>query len=337
MIGYYIHHHGVGHLHRASSITAQLHQPVAALTSLDIPSPHPFADVVDLPRDDESSRAAEPAAHGTLHWAPQHHRGLTSRMALIARWIDRSRPAAVVVDVSVEVAIFVRLLGTPVIVMAVPGERTDAPHVFVHQMADHIIAAWPRDFYEPAWLRPHAAKTSYVGGISRFAERPVPPPDPCRARPRVLVLGGAGGGDVDQSMVDGCSTAFPDIDWQALGLFGGRTTSDPWLDICAADVVITHAGQGCVADVAAAGRAAIVLPQSRPFGEQHATAEVLRRRRLATVIRSWPDCSAWRGLITKARGTDPTRWRNWRTEGAAARAARAVEAVAERRADGRTP
>jgi len=83
-------------------------------------------------------------------------------MALIAEWIEQARPAAVVVDVSVEIAVFVRLLGVPVIVMAMPGQRTDAPHVLVHQIADRIVAAWPGELYEPDWLRTHAHKTSYV-------------------------------------------------------------------------------------------------------------------------------------------------------------------------------
>ena len=52
MIGYYVHHHGSGHLNRAISICAQLRHPVVALTSLDIPRPHPFATVLRLPRDD---------------------------------------------------------------------------------------------------------------------------------------------------------------------------------------------------------------------------------------------------------------------------------------------
>src|SRR2546430_2737882 len=38
-----------------------------------------------------------------------------------------------------------------------------------------------------------------------------------------------------------------------------------------AGVVATHAGQNAVAEVAAARRPAIVLPQNRPHGEQHAT------------------------------------------------------------------
>jgi UDP-N-acetylglucosamine--N-acetylmuramyl-(pentapeptide) pyrophosphoryl-undecaprenol N-acetylglucosamine transferase len=108
-----------------------------------------------------------------MHWVPHHDDGLRTRMALIARWVEETRPAAVVVDVSVEVALFVRLLGVPVIVMTMPGERTDGPHDLVHQLADHIVAAWPQELYEPEWLHAYDAKTSYVGGISRFEEHDV--------------------------------------------------------------------------------------------------------------------------------------------------------------------
>ena len=172
MIGYYVHHHGSGHLNRAISICARLRQPVVALTSLDVPRPHPFAGLLRLPRDDGGTQPAQPTANGALHWVPHHDDGVMTRMALIARWVEEMRPCAVVVDVSVEVALFVRLLGVPVVVMTMPGDRTDGPHTLVHQLADHIVAAWPKELYEPAWLRVHAAKTSYVGGISRFDAAP---------------------------------------------------------------------------------------------------------------------------------------------------------------------
>jgi hypothetical protein len=332
VIGYYIHHVGSGHLHRATSICAQLQRPAVALTSVDIPSRHPFSAVLRLPGDDGGTRPAEPSANGALHWVPHQDDGLMSRMALIARWIEETRPAAVVVDVSVEVALFVRLLGVPVIVMAMPGERTDAPHALVHQIADHIIAAWPQELYEPGWLRAYAAKTSYVGGISRLANHEVLQPTEDRA-PTVLVLSGMGGSDFDQSTVDATAASVPEITWTTLGLRGGPRTSDPWADICAAHVVITHAGQNCVADVAAARRPAIVLPQSRPFNEQHATAATLRRHRLAVTARGWPDPRAWPSLITHARATDPSRWGRWQTTGAAARAAKAIETTARQYAE----
>jgi UDP-N-acetylglucosamine--N-acetylmuramyl-(pentapeptide) pyrophosphoryl-undecaprenol N-acetylglucosamine transferase len=126
-----------------------------------------------------------------------------------------TRPAAVVVDVSVEVALFVRLLGVPVIVMAIPGERTDGPHALV-QIADHIAAAWPQELYEPEWLRAYAAKTSYVGGISRFGDREGLQPTADGAT--FLVLSGTGGVDFDQTTVDATAASIPEITWKTLGL-----------------------------------------------------------------------------------------------------------------------
>ncbi|MDF2826049.1 MAG: UDP-N-acetylglucosamine:LPS N-acetylglucosamine transferase, partial [Mycobacterium sp.] len=82
---------------------------------------HPFAATVTLARDDTADTVAEPTAHGALHWVPHHDTGLQERMQTIAQWVADARPAAVVVDVSVEVATFVRLLGVPVIVVAQPG------------------------------------------------------------------------------------------------------------------------------------------------------------------------------------------------------------------------
>lgn len=132
------------HLARAMSICAQLRCPSTALSSLDIPAPHPFAATVKLPRDDQAEQAVEPTAHGALHWAPHRNSGFRARMDKFARWVADAQPAAVATDVSVEIATFARLLGVPVIVVALPGKRVDAPHVLAHRLADHIIAAWPR-------------------------------------------------------------------------------------------------------------------------------------------------------------------------------------------------
>ncbi len=256
-------------------------------------------------------------------------------MARIARWVEETRPAAVVVDVSVEVALFVRLLGVPVIVMTMPGERTDRAHALVHHVADHIVAAWPRELYEPEWLRDYAAKTSYVGGISRFEDHD--DLSSAHNRTSVLVLGGRGGCDFDQATVDTTAAQIPEIDWKALGLRGGPSTDDLWPEICAADVVITHAGQNCVADVAAARRPAIVIPQPRPFSEQYTTADTLRRHGLAVTTPGWPDGRVWPSLIRQAQSSDPNRWQRWHTAGAAARAAEAIETAASQYAEVTTP
>jgi Glycosyltransferase family 28 C-terminal domain len=334
MIGYYIHHQGFGHLARAVSIVAQMSTPVTALTSLDIPEPHPFAAVVKLPRDDDSAQPCEPTARGALHWAPLRDHGYTARMSVIAQWVSDSRPEAAVVDVSVEVATFLRLMGVPVIVMALPGKRIDAPHLLVHRLADHIVAAWPEQLCIPPWLHQYASKTSYVGGISRFDGREIvcaATIAPSTSSPlRVLVLSGRGGAFSDAAITK-AARACPSSTWTVMGGATSSWTRDPWPEICAAHVVVTHAGQSCIADVAAAGRPAVVIPQPRPFDEQNATAGVLRRYRLAVVTRDWPDARSWPALLAHASTRDPTRWRRWQVHGAAARAASAIEAVAHDR------
>ena len=72
-------------------------------------------------------------------------------MATLASWIARERPAAVVVDVSVEVALLARLCGTPVVVVALPGERTDRTHRAAYDLADALLAPWPAEAHARDW------------------------------------------------------------------------------------------------------------------------------------------------------------------------------------------
>ncbi|WP_204327890.1 hypothetical protein, partial [Proteus mirabilis] len=64
-----------------------------------------------------------------LHYAPLNHPGLRARTARIAAWAARTNPALLVVDVSVEVALFARLLSLPTLVVRLAGRRDDPPHL----------------------------------------------------------------------------------------------------------------------------------------------------------------------------------------------------------------
>ena len=82
-----------------------------------------------------------------------------------------------------------------------------------------------------------------------------------------------------------------------------------------------------MADAAAAGRPAVVMPEDRPFAEQRATANNLARSELALVASTWPDADRWRAIVKSVDDSAPT-WSRWQTAGAAERAARVVAEVA---------
>ncbi len=326
MIGYYVHHRGDGHVTRAASIAA--HLGAGRVTGLSSrPRPAGWAgEWIELADDGDDGDAAEPTAGGALHWAPLHHPGLRERMGRIAAWARDAAPALVVVDVSVEVTVAVRAMGVPVVVMGMPGDRRDAAHQLAYRLADAVLAPWP------GWAEPLAggaawrAKTHAVGAVSRFDGRArdarVPGPG---GRRRVLVLSGRGGTELTAGALAAAEAATPDWAWTVLGPPGDRWVPDPWPLLRAADVVVTHAGQNAIAEVAAARRPAVVVAQARPHDEQLATADALRRAGLAVVPPAWPAARDWPRLLAEAASRDGERWAGWNDGSGAARAAAVLE------------
>ena len=69
MIGWYVHHHGHGHLHRAQTVAARLAERGEEVTVLSsLPRPAGWSGAwVRLARDD-AGRVVDPTAAGQLHW-----------------------------------------------------------------------------------------------------------------------------------------------------------------------------------------------------------------------------------------------------------------------------
>lgn len=323
MIGWYVHSHGMGHLQRLQCIAAHLRTPVTALSSL--PRPDGFAGAwVQLAQDAPTGRDLDVTAGGTLHWAPRHHPGLRDRMAAIAGWVGVARPRLVVVDVSVEVALLVRAMGVPVVVMAMRGDRTDRAHASAYDLATALLAPWPAGTPEP-WQQSWLDKTWHVGALSRYDGRATVATPGAR---QVAVLWGRGGSTVTLADVESAGRTTAGWTWQPSGLPGAPWMADTWQLLQEADVVVTHAGQNALAEVAAARRPAVILPQGRPFGEQHANAAALSRAGVGLVRRSWPAPHEWPGLLGQATELDPSAWERWSDGHGSERAAARLDEVA---------
>lgn len=332
MIGYYVHHQGSGHLHRATTLARQAtHRglEVTGLSSLPRPTDWPGA-WVRLPRDDEGLLATGPTAHGRLHWVPLGDPGLLARTAAVSAWLAAARPACVVVDVSVEMAVLVRLHGVPVVAVVLPGTRGDPPHRLGLGVADALVAMWPAE--ASGMLRDVPAdvlaRVRPVGALSRFAvaapgvRRPGPP--------RAVLLAGTGGDDPDETRLERARRNSPGWSWTVLSRARGRWLADPRAALAEADVVITHAGQNALAEVAALRRPAVVVPQERPHDEQRTTARVLALGGWPAVVEhSWPD-SGWAERLDRAAALDGRGWSRWCDGGAAERFLAVVESVAVR-------
>ena len=339
MIGYYVHHHGRGHRQRVGVLADRLATPVTALSSAGPPeSWNPTRPWILLPGDElapggelapgdepatAGGRVGDPTAGGVLHWAPPQHPGLRQRMAIIAAWIAGTAPNLLVVDVSVEVALLSTLLGVPTVVVGMPGDRGDRPHRAAYDAARAILAPWAAEFADDGWPQSWRDKTFHAGAISRFSGRPVVRPTTRSGRPQVLVLWGDGGAGPPWAAIERARAVTPEWDWRC-----AEPTADLFAALTQADVVVTHAGQNAVAEVAAAGTPAIVVADDRPHGEQRATAARLQHAGIATGLSSWPADRAWPDLLTGARRRGGQGWTRWTAGNGAAAAAGFLDRLA---------
>lgn len=316
MIGIYAHHHGSGHMHRCRAIQRELRAmghdaQILSTTGGDVSL---LDDASDTPRRMRSGRAM--TAGGTLHYAPYGAPQIASRFAQIADWVAENQPEAFYVDVSNEVAAFVRLMGIPVVVHAMPGYRGDAPHQLAYAQADAIVAAWPDWVEVPDHLRAHADRLHAVGGISRLTPREGVKRDPNH----VVVMAGLGGSTWSPADWEAVQRACPEYRFTFLG--GDNHVDDPTELLQSAGIAVTAGGQNSVADLAVTDTPAVILPQPRPFTEQKAGARALEG--LATVRNAFPAPEEWPELLRR-RDTD---WARWQTHGAAHRAAEVIAGVA---------
>lgn len=314
--GYYVHHHGAGHGALGAALSTVLGEDLVGLGSGGRPAGW-RGRWIDLARDDTPPVGPDPTRGGAWHWVPAGHAGFAERMGTIARWVAAERPAALVADVSCEVTALGALLGVPTAAVVMHGRRDDRPHRTAFDTADALIGPWPAIHVEP-WLAPWAGKLIALGLTSRFDHRPAPAPT---AERTVLVLLPAGGHGFDAAAVTAAAWATAGAGWRwtvagaeapspaaAVDVRWTGRVEDPWPLLASARVVVAACGSGSVADIAAARRPAVLLPQDRPFDEQRAFAARLDGVAPVVVADRWPAPDAWGPLLDRVAGLPADRW-----------------------------
>ncbi|WP_027862301.1 glycosyltransferase [Marmoricola sp. URHB0036] len=324
MIGYYVHHQGRGHLHHAQALAAALDEPVTGLSSLARPSTW-RGPWVELPRDDTTEPRHDVTAGDQLHWVPLGDPGLRSRSAAISEWIESTGPRGLVVDVSVEVALLARLHGLPVVSVVLPGRRTDPTHLLGYRASSALVAMWPAEAtgMTPALPQDVARRVVPVGAVSRLPVLSEQQRPPRSDRRHVVLLQGLGGEPLTRLDAAELEAVSPGWTWTVLGGEAGWT-DDLHQHLLNADVVVTHAGMGALADVAACRRPAVVVPAARPHREQVTTAAALADGPWPAVVLPRFAERGWTEVLDRAAELDGMGWARWCDGRAAQRFAQVV-------------
>jgi UDP-N-acetylglucosamine:LPS N-acetylglucosamine transferase len=226
------------------------------------------------------------------------------RAKVLAEAIEIHKPKAFYCDGVPELAIMVRGMGVPVVLVHLPGNvMSDPTQVFAHELADHIVAHFPASL-EQANYR-FASKTYYSGYMSQYAGRGSKPGNRSAVN-NVTILLGYDNYDVSvlKTITNDQHTPFTIIgNKQAYDLAENCTQLGPVNDISEAiigDVVISATGQNIVAELLSLHKRLILLPEPRPYDEQTVHATVLANQRIALLAEETFSVEQWQNVLQKA-------------------------------------
>ncbi|TLV03975.1 glycosyltransferase [Dyadobacter luticola] len=308
---YFVHAHGNGHratfnmlypvlsvyfeviaITTNQEITAYLHQR-HDVRVLELPPKYP-ADY-EIP-EHTFSKAFEVTPYAI---EPAH------RAKALAEAIAHFKPKAFYCDGVPELAIMVRGMGVPVVLIHLPGNvMSDPTQVFAHELADHIIAHFPSSLEQANFS--FISKTYYSGYISQYAGRALT----SSSRPhfdQVTVLLGYDNYDetVLQNITKDQSTQFTIVgNKRDFDVGANCTLLGPVKDIREAitgEVVISAAGQNTIAELLSMKKRLILLPEPRPYDEQVVHAKVLAEQHIALLAQENFSAEQWQNVLQKAK------------------------------------
>ncbi|MGY3052577.1 putative glycosyltransferase [Pedobacter sp. UYEF25] len=293
-VGFYIHHHGSGHLMTALAISKQLSadkifflgsnlKPYQSIIPDHISCVHLPIDIsIDNEGIDESSESCE-----NFHYAPINVKGIRTRNHLITGFFVEQYPLILVVDTCPELVALARLCGIPTILIQQHGERNDLAHLLSYDSATEIIAPFPEKIrpQTPLWVH---QKTFYSGGFSKYDSVSVFNKE---RSDYIGILIGTGGTSLNIRFVIHLAESLPSFNFKAIGEMGNQETGriampknlvftgfveNPEAALTSCKIVIGNAGHNTVMEMATMRKRFICVPEERPFFEQIDKADKIR-------------------------------------------------------------
>ncbi len=321
-ISYYAHHMGTGHLRHAGRIVEARSFDVQ-VTSTGTSNLHllpPGTNYVPLTSDamEDHSKIPEPGEY--LHYAPVGAPIIERFSALNRAW-KQFAPDVVMVDVSVEVALFARLSGYRVALRRMPGTRTDTPHKVGYEVADALFAYYPKSFEDPAHLAQYGSKSHYLPTppSARYlpgSSQNSTPDTSASSMPRRVAVQTSLGASLSLTEIANAAALTPNWSWNVLGSVHRDTQKIPqnlclhgtvphpeyWMS--KADVIVTSTGHNAVVAAAVCRKPVVLIPEERPFDEQRSYAHMLCRATGYPMVDSWNAAADWNTILDQALTKD---------------------------------
>ncbi|MCF2442599.1 hypothetical protein L0657_01425 [Dyadobacter sp. CY345] len=232
------------------------------------------------------------------------------RAKALAEAIACYKPKAFYCDGVPELAIMVRGMGVPVVLVHLPGNvMNDPTQVFAHELADHIVAHFPSTL-EQANYR-FASKTYYSGYLSQYAWEVFNPNNLSDIDNVTIILGYD---NIDEAVLKNI-TQDQNIQFTIIGnkrnydLNKNCKLLGPVKDIREAivgEVVISAAGQNTIAELLSLNKRLILLPEPRPYDEQVVHANVLGNQNIALLAQETFSAEQWQNVLQKAKIFTPS-------------------------------
>lgn len=315
-IFYFVHAHGNGHratfnlLYPALSVFFKV---IAVTTNSEITeylSKKHAVNVLELPPKYPPGYAIPEHTFSKAFEVTPYAIEPALRAKALAEAIEHYRPKALYCDGVPELAIMVRGMGVPVVLVHLPGNvMSDPTQVFAHELADHIIAHFPASLEQANY--PFASKTYYSGYMSQYAGRELTRSDRSAIHHVTILLGYDNyDGSVLKTITNDQHTQFTIIgNKQAYDLGKNCVLLGSVEDISkaiAGDVVISAAGQNTIAELLSLNKRLILLPEPRPYDEQAVHATVLATRHVALLAEENFSTEQWQNVLLKANVFTPS-------------------------------